>query len=60
MRYYCTYCDYYSRDHFTGKFVGGDVFIGTKKQVVDHADAHPIGDPQDMALPVSQRAEYVA
>lgn len=59
LKYYCTYCDYYSRNHFTGKQVSDDVFTGTKREVIAHADKHPIGDPRDMALPVSDRVPYV-
>lgn len=56
--HYCTYCDFYSRDHFTGKQVSDDVFLGTEAAVVAHAEKHPIGDPRDMAMPITDRAEY--
>lgn len=61
MTHYCTYCDYYSRNHFTGKQEPGmAVFVGTHRQVVTHAYGHPIGDPCDMAAPLSTRAPYEA
>lgn len=56
---YCTYCDYYSRESWSGKQVpGSTVFTGTREQVIAHADEHPIGSPEDMALPISERAPY--
>lgn len=51
--HYCTYCDYYARNHATGAH-NGTGFTGTYAQVVAHADDHPIGDPRDMAVPVTQ------
>ena len=50
--YYCTYCDYYSRN-YDGMPNELPVFTGTHTEVVEHAYAHPIGDPEDMAQPIS-------
>lgn len=50
VTHYCTYCDYYSR-----KWDGtrtGPVYTGTRKQVMAHANTHPIGTPADMAAPI--------
>ena len=40
--HYCTYCYHYGTDT-----------RGTAAHVVRHADAHPVGDPRDMARPVT-------
>lgn len=59
--HYCTYCDYYSRDHFTGKRIAGStVYTGSRRQVMSHANVHPLGSPSDMAAPIADRAEYAA
>ena len=51
MLHYCTYCDYYARNHHTGAH-NGTGFTGTYSEVLAHADTHPIGDPAGMVLPV--------
>ncbi|KPG13734.1 hypothetical protein [Mycobacteroides immunogenum] len=57
-QYYCTYCDYYSRKVDGTRDPEMAVFIGTKAQVVAHANSHPIGSPTDMAELLSLRAPY--
>lgn len=56
--HFCTYCDFYSRRWDGKREPGSTVFTGTRAEVVAHADAHPIGDPEDMAMPLSDRAPY--
>lgn len=48
----CTYCAHYSAHSRTGEPTGIPRYIGTRAEVVAHADRHPIGDPADMAVPV--------
>jgi hypothetical protein len=59
--YFCTYCDYYTR-RWDGRRDPNarPVFTGTRSEVIEHARCHPIGDPRDMALPISERAPYRA
>ena len=58
MTHYCTYCDYYSRRWDGKREPGSTVYTGTRKQVMAHANIHPIGTPFDMAAPLSSRAPY--
>lgn len=49
--HYCTYCDYYAHSlAAAGRASGRGVYTGSRNQVVKHAFAHPIGDPHDMAV----------
>lgn len=55
--HYCTYCDYYSR-RWDGKRVpGAIVYEGSRRQVMTHANIHPIGSPSDMVQELP-RAPY--
>ncbi len=59
VTHYCTYCDYYSRSHVDGTLVpGSTVYVGTRRQVMTHANIHPLGAPSDMVLPLSDWAPY--
>ena len=49
----CTYCARYARHLYTGEPTGHPTFTGTYADVVIHALAHPIGDPRDMAQPIT-------
>lgn len=50
--HYCTYCDFYSRRYDGKREPGLTVYTGTRKQVMAHANVHPIGTPADMVLPL--------
>ncbi|AEK09590.1 hypothetical protein LITTLEE_213 [Mycobacterium phage LittleE] len=52
--HYCTYCDFYSRKWDGTRAPNSKVYTGTRKQVMAHANVHPIGTPYDMVLPLPQ------
>lgn len=54
----CSYCARYSAHVFTGEPTGHPRYVGTRAEVVAHADRHPIGDPEDMAVPVGSCWPY--
>jgi hypothetical protein len=50
--HYCTYCDYYSRDYAGRQVPDATVYEGTSRQVLAHANIHPIASPSDMVHPL--------
>jgi hypothetical protein len=50
----CRYCLYYATNQHTGEIDQGRRFFGTRKAISVHAERHPIGDPEDFAVPIHE------
>ena len=56
--YECSYCARYSAHVFTGEPTGHPRYVGTRAEVVAHADRHPIGPPEWLAVIAGQCWPY--
>lgn len=56
--YECSYCLYYARPtSFSDEIDDSQRFVGSRSEVIKHADIHPIGAPEDCAIPYEPKEE---